>query len=104
MAERPPNARTADRTSTERTNSERAGTERANTERTYAERTHNSRRHRAETRPDESSTAASRAYQGSHRAERMHRADDDLNGALQRSSRVGRHHADRSETDRSNRR
>ncbi len=83
------------------------------------ERTHNSRRHHAE-HPEV--PAQSRAYRGSHRAERMHRADDtdpsadvrndddqyrggdcrnadhktgaDWSAAADRSSRVGRHHAD----------
>jgi hypothetical protein len=65
------------------------------------ERTHNSRRHRAESRWDESQVP-SRSYRGSHRAEHMHRADDGRSPAHDRSSRVGRHHADQ-QGDRSNR-
>jgi hypothetical protein len=58
------------------------------------ERTHNSRRHHhAETRWDDAQ-APTRSYHGSHRAERMHRADDAHARAYDRSSRVGRHHAD----------
>jgi hypothetical protein len=58
------------------------------------ERTHNSRRHHAE-HPDV--PAQSRAYRGSHRAERMHRATEnhDNHAAADRSSRVGKHHAER---------
>jgi hypothetical protein len=90
------------------------------------ERTHNSRRHHAE-HPEV--PAQSRAYRGSHRAERMHRADDtnpsadvrnaeqhrgaeyrnvdhrtgaDWSAAADRSSRVGKHHADHHQ-DRSHR-
>jgi hypothetical protein len=57
------------------------------------ERTHNSRRHQAETRGEETQVA-SRSYRGSHRAEHLHRADDGRSAAHDRSSRVGRHHAD----------
>jgi hypothetical protein len=77
------------------------------------ERTHNSRRHHAE---HTEVPTQSRAYRGSHRAERMHRAEEnwssephaachhnvehtttaDWLAAADRSSRVGRHHADRS--------
>ena len=59
-----------------------------------ADRAHNSNRHqpfRAE--PGTQTTIAIRAYRGSHRAERMHRADDST-AARHRSSRVGRHHAE----------
>jgi hypothetical protein len=66
------------------------------------ERTHNSRRHQAESTWDDTQSIASRGYRGSHRAERMHRADDVYNAAFDRSSRVGRHHADR-HPDHSNR-
>ena len=59
------------------------------------ERTHNSRRHQAECTWEDTQSIASRGYRGSHRAERMHRADDIHNAAFDRSSRVGRHHADR---------
>jgi alpha-D-ribose 1-methylphosphonate 5-triphosphate synthase subunit PhnI len=57
-----------------------------------AERTHNSRRHNAEPRWD-TAEPAGRAYRGSHRAEHLHRADEGLLSAYDRSSRVGRHHA-----------
>jgi hypothetical protein len=53
------------------------------------DRTHNSRRHQSEWRWDDAQ-ASSRSYRGSHRAPSGHRADD----AHDRSSRVGRHHAD----------
>ena len=51
------------------------------------DRTHNSNRYQP---AEGSQTTATRAYRGSHRAERMHRAD----GAHHRSSRMGRHHAE----------
>lgn len=53
-----------------------------------AERTHNSHRTQYSDARADSPQTASHSYRGSHRAERMHRADD------QRSSRVGRHHHD----------
>lgn len=52
-----------------------------------AERTHNSRRHRTES-PAGDTEPGFRAYRGSHRAEDS--------AAHRRSSRVGRHHADKS--------
>ena len=55
------------------------------------ERTHNSRRYYAESRPEDTAGAA-RSYRGSHRVEHQHGADS---WAHHRSSRVGRHHADR---------
>ena len=58
------------------------------------ERTHNSRRHHhAEARRDDAQ-APTRSYHGSHRAEHLHRADEAHARAYDRSSRVGRHHAD----------
>jgi hypothetical protein len=66
----------------------------------FLERTHNSRRHRAESRWDEI-PAQSRAYRGSHRAAHLHHADEGGTAARDRSSRVGRHHADHQ--DQSNR-
>ena len=41
----------------------------------------------------EENHSASRSYRGSHRAGSLHHADDQ-SAAQQRSSRVGRHHAD----------
>lgn len=61
------------------------------------DRTHNSNRYQpsAGDRGDGTqTTTATRAYRGSHRAERMHRSDD-RTGAYHRSSRMGRHHLDR---------
>jgi hypothetical protein len=52
------------------------------------ERAHNSHRSQYAADHAEGPQAASHSYRGSHRAERMHSTDD------QRSSRVGRHHAD----------
>jgi hypothetical protein len=60
-----------------------------------ADRTHNSNRYQpsaADRGEGTQTTTATRAYRGSHRAERMHRADDHT-GAHHRSSRMGRHHA-----------
>jgi hypothetical protein len=59
-----------------------------------AERTHNS--HRYQSAEGGQTATAVRAYRGSHRAERMHRADD-------RTSRVGRHHVDSLPQDHQNR-
>ena len=63
-----------------------------------ADRTHNSHRYQPSTgdRPEGGSqtTTATRAYRGSHRAERMHRPDD-RDGARHRGSRMGHHHLDR---------
>ena len=59
-----------------------------------ADRTHNSNRYQpyaADRGEVTQTTTATRAYRGSHRAERMHRAGDPA-GAHQRSSRMGRHH------------
>jgi hypothetical protein len=64
-----------------------------------AARTHNSNRYQpfaADRGEGTQTTTASRAYRGSHRAERMHRPDDH-EGARQRSSRMGRHHTERPE-------
>lgn len=61
-----------------------------------ADRTHNSHRyqpHAADRGEGTQTTTATRAYRGSHRAERMHRSDD-RTGAHHRSSRMGRHHAE----------
>jgi hypothetical protein len=61
-----------------------------------ADRTHNSNRNQpfvTDRGEGTQTTTATRAYRGSHRAERMHRADDHA-GAQHRSSRVGRHHTD----------
>jgi hypothetical protein len=58
------------------------------------ERTHNSRRYHADNTRWDEIPAQSRAYRGSHRADHLHRADEDHTGARDRSSRVGRHHAD----------
>jgi hypothetical protein len=60
------------------------------------DRTHNSNRYQSLTGDrgeGTQTTTATRAYRGSHRAERMHRADDHT-GAHHRSSRMGRHHVD----------
>jgi hypothetical protein len=57
------------------------------------ERTHNSHRHAAA--HADAGQPAGLSYHGSHRAERMHRAEDSCTAAHQRMSRVGRHHADR---------
>ncbi|MEV4640770.1 hypothetical protein AB0J80_25850 [Actinoplanes sp. NPDC049548] len=59
-----------------------------------AARTHNSHRHQPAVDQQDDTYYAARSYRGSHRAERMHRADDNRTVALQRSSRSGRHHAD----------
>ena len=63
-----------------------------------ADRTHNSHRYQPSNgdRAESSSqtTTATRAYRGSHRAERMHRPDDH-DGARHRSSRMGHHHLER---------
>jgi hypothetical protein len=61
-----------------------------------ADRTHNSNRNQPSTGDrgeGTQTTTATRAYRGSHRAERMHRADD-RTGAHHRSSRMGRHHSE----------
>lgn len=61
-----------------------------------ADRTHNSNRYQtsaADRGEGTQTTTATRAYRGSHRAERMHRVDDHT-GAHHRSSRMGRHHAE----------
>lgn len=61
-----------------------------------ADRTHNSNRYQpwaADRGEGTQTTTATRAYRGSHRAERMHR-NDDHTGAQHRSSRMGRHHAE----------
>ena len=60
-----------------------------------ADRTHNSHRYQpsdADRGHGTQTTTATRAYRGSHRAERAHPVDD-RTGALRRSSRMGRHHA-----------
>jgi hypothetical protein len=60
-----------------------------------ADRTHNSHRYKPSPRDrsegGQQTTTATRAYRGSHRAERMHRPDDH-DGARHRSSRMGHHH------------
>ena len=61
-------------------------------ERSYSVAGYNSRRRIPETRAD-GDQIANRAYRGSHRAGGLHLADDQRQ-AEQRSSRVGRHHAD----------
>jgi hypothetical protein len=61
-----------------------------------ADRTHNSHRYQpsaADRGESTQTTTATRAYLGSHRAERMHRPDD-RTGAHHRSSRMGRHHVE----------
>ena len=61
-----------------------------------ADRTHNSHRYRpsgTDRGETTQTTTATRAYRGSHRAERMHRPDDGT-GARFRGSRVGHHHLD----------
>ncbi|OJF11381.1 hypothetical protein [Couchioplanes caeruleus] len=57
-------------------------------------RTHNGHRHQLVADQADGTQFAARSYRGSHRAERMHRADDN------RISRVGRHHADPGHTNR----
>lgn len=58
------------------------------------DRTHNSHRHQPNG-PDrgDGTQTTTRAYRGSHRAEHLHRPDE-RTGTHQRSSRMGRHHAD----------
>ncbi len=61
-----------------------------------ADRTHNSNRYQppaADRGDGTQTTTATRAYRGSHRAERMHRVNDHT-GAHHRSSRMGRHHTE----------
>jgi hypothetical protein len=67
-----------------------------------AERTHNSHRYQQAGAEGGQTATAIRAYRGSHRAERMHRADD-RTGAHHRSTRVGRHHAEPLPQDHQNR-
>ncbi|MGX6604484.1 hypothetical protein ACWKSP_20465 [Micromonosporaceae bacterium Da 78-11] len=67
-------------------------------ERSYANSSYNSRRLIAETRTDENQIA-NRSYNGSHRADSMHHSGEH-SAAQQRSSRVGRHHADRDDRSR----
>lgn len=58
----------------------------------YATGGHNSRRLIPEARSEENQIA-NRSYRGSHRAGSLHHAEDQT-AAQQRSSRVGRHHAE----------
>jgi len=61
---------------------------------------YHSRRRVLEARTDENQIA-NRSYRGNHRADSPHHSDDQT-PAQQRSSRVGRHHADQHD-DRANR-
>jgi hypothetical protein len=69
-------------------------------ERSYADGAYNSRSRIPEARTEENQIT-NRPYRGSHRADSRHHVDD-RSAARQRSSRVGRHHADRQDeqTDR----
>ena len=62
-------------------------------ERSYANSGNHAHRVIPEARSEENQN---RSYRGSHRASSMHHADDQT-PAQQRSSRVGRHHAEHSE-------
>ena len=64
-------------------------------ERSYANSGHHGRRLIPESR-GEDNQIANRSYRGSHRAGSLHHADDHT-PAQQRSSRVGRHHAEPTE-------
>ncbi|GGQ46470.1 hypothetical protein [Couchioplanes azureus] len=63
-------------------------------------RTHNGHRHQFVAEQADGTQFAARSYRGSHRAERMHRAEDNRTAALNRISRMGRHHADPDRTNR----
>ena len=67
-------------------------------ERSYATGGHTNRRHIPEARGEDND----HPYRGSHRAGSLHLADDPT-PAQQRSSRVGRHHAEPPTEDLSNR-
>jgi hypothetical protein len=69
-------------------------------ERGFTNGGYHSRRRDAETRVEDNQIA-NRSYRGSHRADSEHHADE--TAAQQRSSRMGRHHADQAD-DRANRR
>jgi len=73
----------------------------ANTiERGFVNGGYHSRRRIPEARTEENQIT-NRSYRGNHRADSQHHADDQT-PAQQRSSRVGRHHADQQD-DRANR-
>jgi hypothetical protein len=66
------------------------------------DRTQNNRWHASESRRDEGQ-APSRSYHGSHRAQSIHRGDDNQTPANDRSSRMGHYHSGHRE-EHSNRR
>ncbi|MET0417607.1 MAG: hypothetical protein ABW022_16465 [Actinoplanes sp.] len=65
-------------------------------ERSYGNSGNHGRRVIPEARAEDNQIA-NRSYRGSHRAGSMHHADDHTTAAEQRSSRVGRHHAEPTE-------
>ncbi|MFC7528905.1 hypothetical protein [Actinoplanes sp. GCM10030250] len=71
-------------------------------EQSYSGTTGNIRRSMSQPRPEESRTS-NRPYRGQHRAEHTNHPDE-RTAARQRSSRVGRHHADSADEHHSNHR